>query len=66
MGAAAAPMGSPRGLQYGHLSAGGEEEAGFTWVHIYGSSAGEAVGSCGIGPEPGKDKGTQGERREQL
>lgn len=59
-------MGSPRALQYGLLSAGGEGEAGIPWVHSYGSSAGEAVGSCGIGPELGKDKGTQGERRERL
>lgn len=66
MGAAAAPMGSRRGLQYGLLSAGGGEEAAIPWAHIYSSSAGEAVGSCGIGPEPGKDKGTQGERRELL
>lgn len=57
--------------QWGHhgacsvavMSAGGEGAG--VHVHSHSSAAQEAAGSCGGCPEPGKDKGTQGERRER-
>lgn len=45
------------------MSAVGEEGAGIPWLHFHGSPAREAMGSCGICLELGKDKGTHRERK---